>query len=299
MSHIRHASNGWCRCLALVPRLDKRQPSCGTISTGGNPSLRVPSRHLFYPTPHHIYRAVVLAAMIYLAAQVCWRLDVADSETLDSVYDEGQRIALHSGFTAYILSEGSFPNHWRRVRDEVQARAGGSGHPPSNFSLMKKFWCMLDIAHSVRMVGWIQEPRDCLPPPPPPSRRTFLWKTLLKLIANIIALDLLTLMLAQNPAFDSCVTTHRRPRDLPRRGFPSASRASRSGICPFPCRQIGCSAQCCGLNMRWPWPLEPHPVAEHLGALGRCVHASQLWGYVSLNFLLSSIRHLSGGHGIR
>jgi len=64
---------------------------------------------------------------------------------------------------------------------------------------------MLDISHSPRMIGWVQEPRDCLPPPPPPSRRMFLRNTFLKLIFNVILRDLLTLAFAQNPAFDSRV----------------------------------------------------------------------------------------------
>ena len=141
--------------------------------------------------------------MIYFAAQIYLTTEAA--ELAGSAYAVGHRIALHFGFTAYLLcTEGPFPDHWRRVRDEVGvgADAGGSGNPPSNFPFMKKFWWMVDIAYSVRMAGWVQEPRDCLPPPPSPSRRTFLWKTSLKLIRNLIILDLLTLVFARNPVFD-------------------------------------------------------------------------------------------------
>jgi hypothetical protein len=142
--------------------------------------------------------------MIYLAAKIY--ITTEATEPPGVVYAMGHTIALNFGFTAYLLcTEGSFPDHWRRVRDEIcaGADANGSGNLPSNFPLVKKLWWTFDIAHSVRMVGWVQEPRDCLPPPPPPSRTTFLWGTLLKLITNFLLLDFLTYVFAQNPAFNS------------------------------------------------------------------------------------------------
>jgi len=54
----------------------------------------------------------------------------------------------------------------------------------------------------VRMVGWVQEPRGCLPPHPPPSRRTFLWNTFLKLVTNVVVLDFTSSVCALSPAFD-------------------------------------------------------------------------------------------------
>ena len=157
---------------------------------------------VYYPTPNHGYRFVIVTTMIYLAAQIYQTLDVADT-AIQSAYLVGQRMSLHLGFIAYYLcSEGSFPNHWRRVRDEVGAKADDSDNQPSNFPFTKKLWWMFDLAHSVRMVGWVQEPKDCLPSPPPPSRRTFLWKAFLGFIADFIFLDILTLMQAGNPAFD-------------------------------------------------------------------------------------------------
>ena len=143
--------------------------------------------------------------MVYVATQFYQTLGIADL-TIKSAYAVSQRIWLHFGFTAYFLcTEGSFPDHWRPVRDEVHAKSNGSDNLPSNFPFTRKFWWMVDIACSVRMVGWVQEPRDCLPPPPTPSRRKFLLKTLLKIITNLTLLDIFTLMLAQNPAFDSRV----------------------------------------------------------------------------------------------
>ena len=62
---------------------------------------------------------------------------------------------------------------------------------------------MIDIAYNFRMVGWVQEPRSCLPPHPPPSRLTFLKKTFLKLIINAILFDFAGSVPALNPAFDS------------------------------------------------------------------------------------------------
>ena len=156
---------------------------------------------VFYPTRQHAYRVVVLAAMIYLAARIYPTFEVPDSLTV--AYTVGITIGFHFIFTAYLLfAEGSFPNHWRRIRDEVQAK-DDLDRLPSNFPLTKKLWWMIDIAYSVRMIGWVQEPRNGIPPHPSPSRRKFLWKTFLKLIVNTIISDFTTSVLALSPAFDN------------------------------------------------------------------------------------------------
>ena len=160
---------------------------------------------IFYPTRHRLYRVAVLAAMFYVAAQIYMTPEVTHPVTV--TYSVGTMMAVYFIFTAYILcAEGAFPDHWRRVRDEV--RAGDDqdrlDNRPSNFPLTKKLWWMLDIAYSPRMVGWVQEPRGCLPPHPPPSRRTFLWKTFVQFVTNAILIpDLVTLVLGQTPALDS------------------------------------------------------------------------------------------------
>lgn len=159
---------------------------------------------VFYPTRHHVYRAPVLAAMTYLAAKIYLTPELTDPPSI--TYTVGCAIPLHFAFTAYILfAEGSFPDHWRRVRDEVHtgADASSSDNLPSNFPLMKKLRWMFDIAYSVRMVGWVQEPQNYLPPHPPPSRRTFLCKTFLKLIVNLLLADISSLLYVGNPAFDT------------------------------------------------------------------------------------------------
>ena len=168
---------------------------------------------VFYPTRQHAYRMVVLAAMAYVAAQIYPTQEV--TERLTVTFFVGFSIAFRFTFTAYLLfTEGSFPDHWRRVRDEVHAKtdAGGMDRLPSNFPFTKKLWWMLDIAYSVRMVGWVQEPRNCLPPRPPPSRRTFLRKTFSKLIINILITDLTTSAIALSPVFDNRV---HKPTDGP------------------------------------------------------------------------------------
>ena len=144
--------------------------------------------------------------MVYVAAQIYPTQEVTERLTIS--FAVGFSIAFRFTFMAYLLStEGSFPDHWRRVRDEVHAKAdaGGLDKLPSNFPLMKKLWWMVDIAYGVRMVGWVQEPRNCLPPHPPPSRRTFVQKTILKLIVNTLITDLATSATAFNPAFDNRV----------------------------------------------------------------------------------------------
>ena len=159
-----------------------------------------------YPTRRHAYRVVILATMIYLAAQIYLTQEVTKLVWAQQVV--GFSIASHFMFMTYLLlAEGSFdfPDHWRRVRDETNAGAdqSRSGNPPSSFPLMKKFWWMLDIAWGMRMIGWVQEPRYCAPKRPPPSRRMFLQKTFLKFVKNTVIADLATSVFALNPAFDS------------------------------------------------------------------------------------------------
>ena len=157
-----------------------------------------------YPTRQHAYRTVILTAMVCVAAKIYLTQEVTDP--LVVTYSVGTLVALHSAHTVYLLfAEGPFPDHWRRVRDEVHAKvdAGGLDVLPSNFPLAKKLWWMIDIAYSFRMVGWVQEPQNCSPPHPPPSRLTFLKKTFPKLIINAIIFHFASSVLALTPAFDS------------------------------------------------------------------------------------------------
>jgi len=157
---------------------------------------------ILYPTRQHAYRVAALAVAIYMSAQIYSTPEVTDPLTV--TYTVGCTIAFRFVFMVYLLFvEGSFPDHWRRDRDEIHAKADGGD--PANFPLTKKLWWMIDIAYSVRMVGWIQEPKNGIPPHPPPSRRTFLRKTFLKLIMNIVAVDLTSSVFALSPAFDSRV----------------------------------------------------------------------------------------------
>lgn len=162
-----------------------------------------------YPTRHHLYRVVLLAAMILVSVQIFSTPEVTDSIT--ATYLIGVTTAFSLVFTLYLLcAEGPFPDHWKRVRDGVfgEPGAGGLDNSPSKFTFTKKLWWMLDITHSARMIGWVQEPRNCLPPSPPPSRKTFLRETLLKLAVNYVLIDLSTSACARSPAFDS-----RLPKD--------------------------------------------------------------------------------------
>ena len=161
---------------------------------------------VFYPTRHNVYRIVVLVGMIYLAVQIYRTPEVTDPISL--TYTVGGLIPFYFAHTAHLLwGEGTFPDHWRRVRDEVHTKADASGleNLPSNFPFKKKLWWMLDIAYGIRMVGWIKESRGTPPPLPQPSRRSFLWKAFSKLIFNTILVDLTTLLFAGSPAWDSRV----------------------------------------------------------------------------------------------
>ena len=150
----------------------------------------------FYPTRQHAYRVVVIIPMLYLVAQLYLTQEVTDFVSLQ--YAATFTAAGHFAFITYILfAEGSFPDHWRRVRDEVDPKAGpgGTDKLPSKFPFTKKLWWMIDISWSMRMIGWVQEPRHGNPPRPPPSRRTFLLKTFLKLIMNVVIADLTSSLL--------------------------------------------------------------------------------------------------------
>ena len=158
----------------------------------------------FYPTRQHAHRVVVFTAMICVATQIYQTPEVTNP--LTTTYSVGCGIAFFVTFTAYLLFlEEPFPGHWRRTRDEVHAKAdaGGSSVLPSDFPLTKKLWWMIDIAHNARLIGLVNGPQDHLPPHPPPSRLTFLKKTFLKLIINIIITDLASSISTSTPAFDS------------------------------------------------------------------------------------------------
>ena len=159
---------------------------------------------ILYPTRQwHTYRVAALAARIYVTAQIYLTPAAAYPPAVG--YTVACLVAFRFMFMAYLLFvEGTFPDHWRRVRDEVHAKADGNGldSQPSSFPSTKKLWWVVDIAHSVRMVGWVQEPQNGIPPHPPPSRRMFLRKTFLKLIVNTVIVDFATSVLALSPAFD-------------------------------------------------------------------------------------------------
>lgn len=156
-----------------------------------------------YPTRRRFHQLVLLAAMAYLAAQIFRTSEVTFPPLI--TYMVGVTTAFHFGFTLFLLyTEGSFPDHWRRVRDQAFAEPGAqdSDNSPVNFPLSKKLWWMLDIAHSSRMVGYVQEPR-CLKPHPPPSRKAFLRETFLKLMVQCLIMDLTGSVSSRSPSFDS------------------------------------------------------------------------------------------------
>ena len=235
---------------------------------------------IFYPTRRSIFRAFIFATMIYLAARIYQTLEV--SEPLAAGYAVGFRIGLHLGSVVYLLwAEGSFPDHWRRVRDEVHVQADGLDNLPSNFPSVKKIWWMLDIAHNVRMVGWVQEPRGCLPPPPSPSRSKFLWKTFSTFLLNTILLKLLTLVFAQSPAFDPRVHA---PTDGPEaylsavpllRRVPYVLSVGLKIAAPFIVSHSLLSLVCVGIGQSSPtlWP-------DMWGSWGDAYTVRKLWGCV-------------------
>ena len=129
--------------------------------------------------------------MVYIAVQIFQTPKVVYS--VEIAWTVGCGIGFRFALAAYLLfAEGPFPDHWRRFSDEVHAKAdvGGSDVLPPNLPLTKKLWWMIDIVYNLRMIGWVQEPRNHLPPHPPPSRLTFLKKTFPKFIINNTIADL-------------------------------------------------------------------------------------------------------------
>jgi len=168
--------------------------------------LKVLLTIVFYPTRQHAYRVVILAVSIYVSWVAYQKLE--DDDSLKQTYGMAGMVASQLGFVAYILlAEGPFPNHWRRVSDEVNAGADPKGLDklPSNFPFSKKLSWMNDLSGAGRMIGWVQEPRGCIPPHPPPSRRTYLWKTFFKLVMNAVATDIAMSVVALSPTFDNRV----------------------------------------------------------------------------------------------
>ena len=236
---------------------------------------------VLYPTRNHIYRVPILAALTYAAVQF-----FLEPEAVAVAYALGGRIVQRFTFTAYLLLvEGPFPDHWRRVRDEVHAEADPDGLNilPSNFPFTKKLWWMLDLAYNFRMIGLVQEPRDCLPPHPPPSRLTFLWKTFLKFILNSAVLDLTSLVFTQSLAFDSRVHD---PTDGPETYLAAVPLLYRVSYVLAYCVKLGAGAAlihnivaliCVGLGGSDPtlWP-------DFWGNWGDSYTIRKLWGYVYL-----------------
>jgi len=230
----------------------------------------------FYPTHQRAYRMVILVPMIYLVAQLYLTREVTDLIVFQ--YTAAFTAVGHFTYMAYImLAEGSFPDHWRRVRDEVdvKADAGGLDKLPSNFPLTKKLWWMIDISWSMRMVGWVQEPRSGIPPRPPPSRRTFLQKTFLKFIMNVIVADLTNAALdyllhypTDNPKtyLAAVPPSHRIPHVLV---WSITERASISLV------HDAVALVCVGLGHSSPtlWP-------DIWGSWGDGYTVRRLWGYV-------------------
>lgn len=154
---------------------------------------------VFYPTRLYAYRAIVFTAMVVLASKIYRTTETTDPVTLS--YLVGVATAFHLTFTTYVLcTGGSFPDRWRRVRDGDLPETDDNS--PLDFPLKKKLWWMFDIAHSARMIGWVQEPQGCLPRRPSPSRRTFLRETFLKLVFNMVIVDLSGSICSRSPRYD-------------------------------------------------------------------------------------------------
>ena len=237
---------------------------------------------ILYPTRQHFYRVVISTAMLYLAVRVC--LTPMGTVPPTVIHAIGCTIGARFIFRAYYLTaEGAFPDHWRRVRDEVHANAdaGGVDKLPSNFPLTKKLWWMVDLAYSVRMIGWTQEPQNCMPPHPLPSRRAFLWKTFLKFVMNTITSDLAVSVFALSPTFDHRVHD---PTDGPETYLAAVPLLRRIPYAIAWCIGVGASMgaihnalafMCVGLGLSSPalWP-------DVWGRWRDAYTVRRFWGYV-------------------
>ena len=275
-----------CQPLTFSPRPISTNPT-RTTTMGRYPwaeILLLKALHIIicYPTPHHAYRVAVLPAIVYITVQIFLTPEVTDPLVL--TYTVGCTIACQIIFTSYLLFAGeSFPDNWRRVRDEVhgKAGAGGSDGLPSSFPFTKKFWWMVDIANSPRMIGWVQEPQNGIPPHPPPSRRMFIRKTFFKLITNIVIRDLAKSLLAQSPAFDYRLHD---PTDGPEMYLAAVPLLRRAPYVAAYFLQLGSSIKALhnaaalvfvGLGLSSP-PLWP----DMLGRWGDAYTLRKFWGHV-------------------
>jgi len=227
----------------------------------------------FYPTRRRAYRVAIIIPMIYLVAQLYLTQEVTDLVSLQ--YAAAFTAVGHFTFITYVLlAESSFPDNWRRVRDEVHVKADAD-KLPSNFPLAKKLWWMVDISWSMRMIGWVQEPRNGIPPRPPPSRRTFLLKTFLKLIMNAVIADITAAMLDHllhypidnPPTYLAAVPPSRRlPHVLVWCMVERATMSSAHNLIALVCVGLGRSSPTL-------WP-------DIWGSWGDAYTVRRLWGYV-------------------
>ena len=139
---------------------------------------------------------------------------------------------------------------------------------------------MVDIAWGMRMIGWVQEPRNCMPPHPPPSRRTFLQKTFLKLIVNAVIADFATSVLSLSPPFDHRVHD---PTDGPEtylaavpilHRVPYVTAWAIGTATPITIRHNATALLCVGLGHLSPtlWP-------DIWGSWADAYTVRKLWGY--------------------
>jgi hypothetical protein len=122
LSHYQWPSGVCRRLLAFLPSLQQPSYRSGheSISVEGIPFLRVSPHSFFYPARSHPYRIVALAATFHMAARICLTLEAAICRNSNRRCVVGARIGHHFGSIAYLLRSGElFPNHWRRVCDEV------------------------------------------------------------------------------------------------------------------------------------------------------------------------------------
>jgi hypothetical protein len=224
-----------------------------------------------YPTPHRAQRVVIIAAMLYVAAQV-YSTPVGDVP-LAALSGVASHIFTTFAFTVYVLyAEGTFPDHWRRVRDEGRAVSdvGGLDNLPSNFPLTKKLWWTL---HTVSVT-----------PPPLTTPST-------TLAPSLPLEDILEThrqrhrprtyhprVRSEPSTRFSCARSRRRPRNIFRCGPVPVARAIPGGAVHSAPKHVEHPSQYPGSHLRWLWRFEPRIVARPLGALERCIHRSQTLG---------------------
>jgi hypothetical protein len=182
---------------------------CIAISQSLHISLYYATRTIYFK--QWVLTPAIVATAVYVLENSSKYLDGTTRRTI-ILHANGARVVhvLYS-MLFLIFLEPSFPDFWRRVKDE-ESRESEKDKDPYNFSLGRKVGWTLDLYQSPRGVGWTHEPTKALPPRPNCSRSVFICSRLFGALIYFLVYDFSVTHQFRNPSFDTRV---HQPSDGP------------------------------------------------------------------------------------